>query len=98
MLHEPRLVRFRSHLPQLLKTDAVLLGLPALLEAELGDEQFGERPARALADERIFASQLHAAGEAVGRLTVLADPHIAGGDAGHGAPRVVDDFGGGETG
>src|SRR5262249_26439717 len=91
MLHETRLVRFRSHLPQLLKTDAVLLGLPALFQAELGDERFGERPACTLADERVLASQLHAAGEAVGRLTVLADPHVTGGDAGYGTPFIVDD-------
>src|SRR5215467_6434878 len=98
MLHEPRRVRLRSHLPQLLKTDAVLLGLSALFQSELGNELLGKRSARALADERVFAAQRHAAGEAVGRRTILADPHITGGDAGHDAPLIVDDLGGGEAG
>ena len=42
-------------------------------------------------------AQLHAAREAVRRLAVLADAHVAGGDADDLAVRVVEHLGGGEA-
>ena len=45
------------------------------------DQRLGELAARALAEQRVFGAQLHAAGEAILRRAVLADAHVAGGDA-----------------
>ena len=60
-------------------------------------ELLGERAARALGDDGVLAAQLHAAREAVGRLAVLAQPHVAGGDADHGALVVGEHLGGGKA-
>ncbi len=49
-------------------------------------------------DQRIFAAQLHAAGETVLRLAVAADAHVAGRDAEHLAVVAVEHFGRGEAG
>ena len=93
VLHEAGLVFLGLDLPQLLEADAVLLRLAALGQIELGDELLGERAARALGDDRVLAAQLHAAREAVGRLAVLADAHVAGRDADHRALVVVEHLG-----
>mgnify|MGYP003693624193 CR=1 FL=1 len=67
------------------------------VEAELGHQLLGQRAARALGDDGVLALELHAAREAVGRLAVLADAHVAGGDAGDRALVVVEHLGGGEA-
>ena len=48
-------------LPELLQADAEFAGLAALVELEAGDQLLGERAARALADQHVFAEQRHAA-------------------------------------
>ena len=58
---------------------------------------FRQRSARAFGDDRVLALELHAAREAVGRLAVLADAHVAGGDARHRAFLVVEHLGGREA-
>src|SRR5262249_34157003 len=98
MLHKPWRVRPGPHFPQLLEANAVLLWLPALLQTELGDDLLCQRPARALGDDRVFAEELHAAGEAVRGLAVSADPHVAGGNTLDGATLVVKHLGGGKAG
>ena len=97
VLYQAGLVRFGAHLPQLLEPDPVLLWLAPLLEAEFGHQLFRQRSSRPFGDDRVLALELHAAGEAVGRLSVLADPHVARGDAGYGTLRVVEHLGGGEA-
>ncbi len=62
-----------------------------------GDQLLGERAAHALADQRIFAEQLHAAGKARAWLAVLLDAHVAGGDADDRALVVIEHFGGGKA-
>src|SRR5690606_24701152 len=56
------------------------------------DELLGERSVRALGNERVFPPQLHAAGEAVLRLTIPADAHVACCDANDPALLVLQDL------
>ena len=72
----------RRDLPQLLQADAEFLRLAVLRQAEALDQHLGEAAARALGEQRVLAAQLHAAGEARFVVSVLADAHVAGGDAG----------------
>ena len=88
---------FRRDLPQLLQAEAELLRIAAFAEAELGDELLAEIAARAFGEQRVFGAQLHAAGEAVLGLAVLADAHVAGGDAGDRAVVVEQHFGRGKA-
>src|SRR6478752_1478979 len=75
------LVEFlRLDLPEFLQADAVFLRLAPLVESELPDGDLGERAACSLAQQRVAAAQLHAAGEALGDRAVLGDAHIASGD------------------
>ncbi len=69
-------------LPQLFQPDAEFLRLAVLREPEAFDQHFGQAAARAFGEQRVFAAQFHAAGEAGFVMAVLADPHVAGGDAG----------------
>ena len=97
VLDQPGPVRLGTNLPQLLEPKPIFLRLAALLEAEFGHQLFGERAARALGNDRVLAFELHAAGEAVRRLAVLADPHISSGDADHRTLVVVKHLGGGKA-
>jgi hypothetical protein len=76
-------------LPELLQADAEFRRLAAGVEPEAGDRLLRQRAAHALAEEGVFAAQLHAAGESVFRLAVAADAHVAGGDPDDGA-RLVE--------
>ena len=67
------------------------------VEAEALQQRLGEVAARAFGEQRVFRAQLHAAGEAVLVLAVLADAHVAGGDAGHRAVVIVQHLGGGKA-
>ena len=61
-------------------------------QVELLEQLLRQRAARALGKERVLAAQLHAAREALGRLAVAADAHVAGRDADDGALLVVEDL------
>ena len=87
----------RFDLPQLLEADAELLRIDAGAQVELGHELLGERAAHALGDQRVLGQQVHARRVAVLVLAVLADAHVAGGDAAHRAVLVVEHLGAGEA-
>ena len=97
MLHKPLFVVLRLHLPEFLDADAEFLRLAVLLQIEFGNQLLGERATHALADQRILAEQLHAAGKVRPRLAVLLDAHVAGGNADDGTLIVVEHFGGGKA-
>src|SRR5690349_494263 len=92
MLHQTRLMFFRRHLPKLFQTEAEFLRLALRAEREMAQQGLGQIPARAFGKERVFCTQFHAAREAVLRLSVLADAHVAGSDAGYSALVVIQDF------
>src|SRR5262249_27992591 len=79
VLHQARPVPLRRHLPQLLQAEAELLRLAPLREIETLKQHLAEIAARALGEQRVFRTQLHAASEGVLVLAVLADPHVASG-------------------
>ena len=89
---------FRRDLPQFLEPDAEFRRFVAVAEAEAGDQRLREAAAGALGEQRIFRPQFHAAGEGILRLAILADAHIAGGDALDLAVRPVKHLGGREAG
>ena len=60
MLDQAGLVVLRLDLPELLEADAVFAGLAAIGKIVFRDQLLGERTARALADQHIFAEQRHA--------------------------------------
>ena len=91
------LVVLRADLPELLHAEAVLLRLAALREPVFRDELLREAAADALADQDVFAPELHAG--LVGRtgLAVLVEAELAGDDASD-AVAVEDERGGGHAG
>ena len=98
VLHQARPVLLRRDLPELLQADAEFLRLAALARGRsVGDQLLAEAAARAFGEQRVFGAQLHAAGEAVLGLAVLADAHVAGGDAGDRAVVVEQHLGGGKA-
>ena len=98
MLHQALAVLLRRDLPELLRArcrTSAARGRPT--DRNLRDQLLAETAARAFGEQRVFGAQLHAAREAVLRLLVLADAHVAGGDAGDRAVVVEQHFGGGEA-
>ncbi len=93
VLHQAGAVLVRRDLPEFFQPDAEFLRLAVLREPIAGDQPLGEAAARAFGEHRVFAAQLHAAGEARLVVAVLADAHVAGGDAGDRVV-VVQHFGG----
>src|SRR5262245_45025027 len=79
VLHKTGLVLRRRDLPQLLEAEPELRRLAVAIEPEAGDDLCGELSARAFGQQRVLATQLHAACERRLRLTVFADPHVARG-------------------
>src|SRR5438094_4142456 len=69
--------------PQLLDADRVGLRAAFLAQLELLAEALGQRAAAAFGEERLASAQLDPRRVARGALAVLADPHVAGGDAPH---------------
>ena len=82
VLHEAAPMLVRRDLPELFEADAEFLRLAILREAETLDQHLGQAAAGAFGEQSVFAAQLHAAGEAGFAMAVLADAHVAGGDAG----------------
>ena len=75
------LVLGRIDLPQLLDADAVGLRIDALAKLEALHQPLGQRTPATLREDGLLGVQLHARRVVVGMLTVLADAHVAGGDA-----------------
>ena len=71
-------------------------GSRSLIQFKAPDQRLGQAAARALGKQRVLRAQFHAAREAVLRLAVTADAHVAGRDAGDRAV-VVEHLGGGEA-
>src|SRR5262249_25094131 len=86
----------RRHLPQLLQAEAEFLRLAILRETETLEQHLAEIAARALGEQRVFPAQLHAAGEGVLVVAVLANAHVAGRHARHRAVAVEQHLGGSE--
>src|SRR6202023_2245231 len=60
----------------------------SITQVEAMHERLGQRPAAAFGEQRLFADQLDPPLVAIGRMAVLADPHVAARDA-LPAPRSV---------
>jgi len=84
-------VLLRRNLPQLLEADAEFLRLGLVAQVVPGHDRLGQRAAHAFGDEDVFAVQLDAGLEVVGRLAVAVDAEDAGDDALHPAGRFVPD-------
>ena len=96
--HEARLGAGRVDFPQLLDADGVGLRILAGVQLVAGDQLLAQVAARAFGEHGVLADQLHAELERAGGLAVLADAHVAGGHATHGALFVVQHLGRGEAG
>src|SRR5262249_46525010 len=81
VLDEAGLVIFCWNFPQLLDADGICLRIAMVAEAEFADDLLGQRAAAALCKQRVARAQLHASLEILGRLAILTDAHVAGGDA-----------------
>src|SRR3546814_11474091 len=69
-----------------------------LAQIEPGHELATERAAAAFREEGVLRVQLHAGRVVGGMLAILADAHVAGGDAFHAAVLVIEDLGRREAG
>jgi DNA polymerase len=87
----------RGNFPQLLDADRVGLRIVPVAQVEARHQTLAERAAAAFGEQRVAGAQLHAASEIGGRRAILADPHVAGGDAGDAAV-LLEQLGGGEPG
>ncbi len=96
VLHQSLAEVLRRDLPKLLKPDAELLRLPIFMQREFGDQGFGQVAAGAFGEQRVFGTQLHAAGEAGLWVSVFTHSHVAGGDAGNRSV-LEQHFGGGKA-
>ena len=96
--HQAGLGLLRIDLPELLDADRPARGVAAFVELVLRDQLLAEVAARAFREDRVLGMQLHAELEVLGRLAVLADAEVAGGDALHRAIVVVEHFRGREAG
>ena len=79
----------RIDLPELLETDAEFLRVAAFRETEGGDRLLGQRAARALAEQRVLAAQLHTALVVRAGLARPVDAHVAGRDTDDGTRLVT---------
>ncbi len=88
----------RLHLPQFLDADGVALRVLPRVEREARDQLPAEAAARTLGKDRVLAVQFHAELEALGRLAVLADTHVARGHALDRAVLGIEHLGRGKAG
>ncbi len=95
--HLARPVLLGLDLPDFLDPDAEFLRPAFSVEPVFRDELLGERTARALRDQHVFAAQLHASRKTVLGLAVATDAHVPGRDADDRVVFVVKQFGGGEA-
>ena len=96
VLDQAGLVVGGGDFPQLLDADGIGLRVVAVAQVEAADQLLGQRAAAALGEQGVAGAQFHAALEVVGWLAVLADAHVAGGDADDAAV-LLQEFGGGEA-
>ena len=90
VLHQARAVLLRRDLPELLEAEPEFLRLAVLRRARSSRSDCLARLPRAPSANSVYLrAQLHAAREAVLVRAVLADAHVAGGDAGDRAVLVV---------
>ena len=82
----------RRDLPELLQAETEFLRLALVRQTKFRNQLLAEIAARAFGEQSVFGAQFHAAREVVLRLAVLADAHVAGGDAGDRAILVVKHF------
>src|SRR5580692_10888618 len=82
VLHQAGPMAIRRDLPQFLEADAEFRRLAVAVKPEADDQRLGQMAARAFAEQRVLAAQLHAAGEGVLRLAATADAHVAGRNTG----------------
>src|SRR5205085_4484306 len=98
VLDQPRLMLVRRNLPKLLQAQAELLRLAPVRESIFYDQLLRQIAPRAFGEQSVLGAQLHAASEVAARLAVLANAHVAGGDARHRAAVIGQQFGGGKAG
>src|SRR5579863_457315 len=98
MLHEARLEFGRIDRPDFFQADAEFLGRAPVFQPVTGDYPLGERSARALGEERVFAAKLHAASEAGLVLAIATNPQVAGRHPDDLALLAEQGLGGGEAG
>src|SRR5262249_4811987 len=87
----------RRNLPELLEANAVFLRLAILIEAKKLEQSLSQVAPRAFGEERVCRLQLDAACEGILPAAILANSHIAGGNASNHALRGIQHFAGGET-
>ena len=97
MLDQTRLVVGGGNFPQFLDADRVGLRIGAVAQVEALHQLLRQRPAATLGEQRIPGTQFHAALEIGRRFAVLADAHVARGDA-NDAAIFLQQFGCGESG
>ncbi len=74
----------RVDVPQLLDADGIGLRVLALTKIELVEQRFCQMPTAPFGKNGLFRAKLHATHIHIGLLAILADPHIAGGNAANG--------------
>src|SRR5262249_57083713 len=87
----------RRDLPELLEPDAELLRLAIPFEVETLEQDLAEIAARPFREQRVFGTQLDAAGERILVAALLADAHVARGDTDDRAVGAVEHLGRGEA-
>ncbi len=96
MPRKARLGFGRVNVPQLFDTDRIGLRILTLAQIEPVKQGFGQMAATALSKNSLFGMKFHATHKAVSGGAVLADSHIAGGDAFYCAGRVIQHLGRGK--
>jgi len=91
-------VFFRCDLPDFLDAEAVGLGVGVPGQSEAVEQHLGQGTAAAFGEDRLAGVEFDAGRVTVGLFPILADAHVAGGDAAHGSARVIEHLGRGETG
>src|SRR5258708_34547756 len=81
MHHETGHMLLGADFPQFLEAEAIGLWIAAVVQIEFFLQQLAEIAAAAFSENRVLGMQFHAARIAAGMLAMLADAHIAGGDA-----------------
>ncbi len=87
--HQAGLVLFGRHVPQFLETDAVVLGILALVQAEFPNQALADVATGALGEQGVLGAKFHARHVAAFLAAIGGHAHVADQDAAHHA--VLDD-------